>query len=132
VTDAECWGHPTTATPTQNEEGPILETYLERGTTITSATYCAIHSKRRGRLSEGILLLHDNARPNTAACTLETVRKLKWEVMEHPGHSPDLAPSDFHLFGPLKEVLGGRRFQCDDVKNMGASVAMCATKDFLL
>jgi hypothetical protein len=34
--------------------------------------------------------------------------------MEHPDHSP----SDFHLFGSLKEALGGRRFQCDeDIKN---------------
>jgi histone-lysine N-methyltransferase SETMAR len=49
---------------------------------------------------------------------LETLSKLKWEVMEHPAHSPDLAPSDFHLFGPLKEALEGRRFRCDeDVKN---------------
>jgi hypothetical protein len=92
---------------------------MERGTTVTSATYCdmlqgglkpAIHSKRRGRLSEGVLLLHDNAHPHTAACTLETLRKLKWEVMEHPAHSSDLVPSDFHLFGSLKEALGGRRF----------------------
>jgi hypothetical protein len=73
-----------------DSQGPILETYLERGTTVTSATYCdmlqgclkpAIHSKRRGGLSEGVLLLHDNARPHTAALTLETLRKLKWEVM---------------------------------------------------
>jgi hypothetical protein len=34
--------------------------------------------------------------------------------MEHPAYSPDLAPSDFHLFGPLKEALRGRRFPCDD------------------
>ena len=34
--------------------------------------------------------------------------------MEHPAYSPDLAPSDFHLFGPLKEALSGRRFSCDD------------------
>jgi hypothetical protein len=38
--------------------------------------------------------------------------------MKHPAHSPDLALSDFHLHGLLKEALGGRRFQCDeDVKN---------------
>jgi hypothetical protein len=51
-------------------QGPILKTYLECGTTATCETYCemfqrgvkpAIHSKTRGRLSEGILLLHNNA-----------------------------------------------------------------------
>jgi histone-lysine N-methyltransferase SETMAR len=77
----------------------------------------AIRSERRGRLSQAVLLLHENARPHTAARTLETLRKLKWELMEHPAHSPDLASSDFHLFGQLQEALGGR-FRCDEgVKN---------------
>jgi len=35
--------------------------------------------------------------------------------MEHTAYSPDLAPSDFHLSGPLKNALRGRRFSCDDV-----------------
>jgi histone-lysine N-methyltransferase SETMAR len=109
-----------------DSQGPVLETYLECGTTVTSATYCEmlqsgpkpeIVSKRRGRLSEGILLLHDNAHPDIGAHMLETLRKLKWEVMEHPAHSSDLAPSDFHLFQLLKEALGGRRFRCDDIKH---------------
>jgi hypothetical protein len=94
-----------------------------RGTTFVSATYCdvlqrglkhAVHSKRRGRLSEGILLLHDNACPHTAAHTSETHRKFKLEVTEHAGHIPDVAPSDLHLFWLLKEAVGGRRFQCDE------------------
>jgi histone-lysine N-methyltransferase SETMAR len=110
-----------------DSQGPILETYPEHGTIVTNATYSdmlqremkpAIRSKRRGRLSEGAFLLHDNAHPRTAARTLETLRKLMWEVMEHPAHSPDLAPSDFHLFGPLKVALAGRRCRCDeDVQN---------------
>jgi hypothetical protein len=97
-----------------DSQGPILETYMECGTTVTSATYReklqrglkpAIHPERRGRLSEGILLLHNNACPHTAACILKTLRKLRWEAMEHPAHSPHLAPPDIHLFGLLKEAL---------------------------
>jgi hypothetical protein len=30
------------------------------------------------------------------------MQEQQWEVIEHPPYSPDLAPSDFHLFGPLK------------------------------
>jgi hypothetical protein len=91
-----------------------LVTCLECETTVTSATYYdmlqrglkpAICSKRRGRLSDGILLLHGDACPHTAASTLETLRKLKWEVMAHAAHSPDLAPSGFQLFGLFKEAL---------------------------
>jgi len=108
-----------------DSQGPILKTYQECGTTVTSAMDCdmlqrelkpTIHSKRRGKLSKEILLLHDNTCPHTTAHTLETLKQLKWEAVEHPAYSPDLVPSDFHLFGPLKEPLKGRRFSCDDVK----------------
>jgi len=43
-----------------------------------------------------------------------TLQQLGWEVLPHPPYSPDLAPSDFHLFGPLKEFLGGQQFSTDD------------------
>ena len=33
--------------------------------------------------------------------------------MDPPPYSPDLAPSDFHLFLHLKKFLGGKRF--DDI-----------------
>jgi transposase len=60
------------------------------------------------------VLLHDNARPHTATHTSETLRKLKFDVMAHPPYSPDLAPSDYHLFDPLKEALRGRRFTSNE------------------
>jgi hypothetical protein len=34
-------------------------------------------------------------------------------VLPHPPCSPDLAPSDFHLFGPPKDALRGRCFADD-------------------
>jgi len=37
-----------------------------------------------------------------------------YEVLPHPPYSPDLAPSDFHLFGSLQEFLGGQYFSTDD------------------
>ena len=57
------------------------------------------------------MLPHDNARPHAAARTQAVLREFGWEVFEHPAYSPDLAPSDFHLFPALKEFLGGRRFK---------------------
>ena len=97
-------------------QGPVLEHYQERETTINSARYSemltnrlkpAVRSKHRGLLSKGVVLLHNNARPYTVAHTAETLRKLKFEVMAHPPYSPDLAPSKYHLFGTLKEALMG-------------------------
>jgi histone-lysine N-methyltransferase SETMAR len=40
--------------------------------------------------------------------------ELQWELLEHPPYSSDLAPSDFHLFGLLKNHLGGKRFIDDE------------------
>jgi histone-lysine N-methyltransferase SETMAR len=43
----------------------------------------------------------------------ELLQLYNWEVLDHPPYSRDLALSDFHLFGPLKKHLGGRRFATD-------------------
>jgi histone-lysine N-methyltransferase SETMAR len=70
----------------------------------------AIRTKRRGLLSPGVLLLDDNARSHTAIHILQTLVKLDFMVLERPAYSPHLAFSDYHLFGPLKDALRGRRF----------------------
>ncbi|UYV70214.1 hypothetical protein LAZ67_7002216 [Cordylochernes scorpioides] len=41
------------------------------------------------------------------------VNKLK-PVLEHPAYSPDLASSDYFLFGLLKKELKGKRFDSDE------------------
>jgi len=74
----------------------------------------AIKSKRRGFLSTGVLLQHDNARPHTARSTVATIQDLSFECLLHPPYSPDLVPSDFHVFGPLKEAMGGKSFTSDE------------------
>jgi histone-lysine N-methyltransferase SETMAR len=57
------------------------------------------------------------AAPQSTCTTIEqrgVVRFLWAKNMEHPPYSPDLAPSDFHLFGPLKHHLSGESFPDDD------------------
>jgi hypothetical protein len=63
----------------------------------------AIRSKRRKR-QDSVFFLQDNVRPHTSALMTETLLKLKWDVLPHVQYSPDLAPSDYHLFGPMKGV----------------------------
>ncbi|GFO43170.1 histone-lysine N-methyltransferase SETMAR [Plakobranchus ocellatus] len=48
--------------------------------------------------------------------TQQWLQRYGWEILPHPVHSPDLAvaPSDFHLFGPLKRHLGGMAFETED------------------
>jgi histone-lysine N-methyltransferase SETMAR len=40
--------------------------------------------------------------------------KLGFKVLDYPAYSPDLAPSDYHLFGPLKDAFKGHRFISDE------------------
>jgi histone-lysine N-methyltransferase SETMAR len=37
---------------------------------------------------------------------MEAKLTMGWEIMNHPHYSPDLAPTDFHLFGSMKVQLG--------------------------
>jgi hypothetical protein len=44
----------------------------------------------------------------------ELLQSFKWEVLAHPPHGPDLAPSNYHLFSKLEESLAGKTFSDDD------------------
>lgn len=61
-------------------------------------------------LTNGVLLLYDNARPHTAAWTQDLVDSFGWDVIDHLPYNPDLAPNDFHLLLYLKQYLGSKHF----------------------
>ena len=61
-----------------------------------------------------MLLHHDNAPAHTSAVAMATIRESKFELLSHPPYSPDLAPSDYHVFRSLKDSLRGQRFGCDE------------------
>ena len=42
-----------------------------------------------------------------------TITLFRWAVIPRPPGSPDLAPSDYHLFGPMKEGLRGNQYGND-------------------
>jgi histone-lysine N-methyltransferase SETMAR len=83
------------------------------GTTIMSKVYCEtlnnlqrlIKNKQREMLTKGVILLHDNAHPHTATHTNALIRLFNWEIFDHPPYSPELAPSDYHLFTKMKDWL---------------------------
>lgn len=110
------------ATVFWDRKGIIHIEFLPQGTTINADRYCqtlknlrrAIQNKRRGMLTKGVCLLHDNARPHTANVITALLNSFKWNVLRHPAHSPDLAPSDYHLFLHLKQHLAGKRFETDE------------------
>ncbi|KAJ4426959.1 hypothetical protein ANN_26758 [Periplaneta americana] len=76
---------------------------------------CTVFWDRKGILlndflPRGVVLLHDNARPHTARRTAAVLTEFGWELFDHPPYSPDLAPSDFHVFLHLKKFLSSEIF----------------------
>ena len=98
-------------------EGIIYYELLERNQTVNAELYVqqmerlktAIQEKRHNR-QHSVLLLHDNARPHIADMTKEAIQTHGWEVLPHQPYSPDLAPTDFHLFQSFSNAMHGISF----------------------
>jgi histone-lysine N-methyltransferase SETMAR len=75
-------------------------------------------SNRPGMLSNGIIILHDNAHPHTANSVRNTLQRFGWEVLQHPPYSPDLSLCDFHIFGDLKRDIHGHQFFKDGIDSL--------------
>jgi histone-lysine N-methyltransferase SETMAR len=85
-----------------------------------------IRTVRPDRNMKDVLLLHDNAQPHTGLCTREAIAGMERTVLPRPAHSPDLAPSDCHMFGPLKDEVRGRNFARDkELKQNFRDVRRC-------
>ena len=103
-------------------EGVLMLDYLKKGQTITGPYYAnlltclrdVLKVKRPGKLSKGVLFHQDNAPSHTSSVTMATIHKCGFELLPHPPYSPDLAPSDYHLFPQLKRQLSGVHFETDD------------------
>jgi len=59
--------------------------------------------------------LHDNAPAYRALETQKKLAYLAFQCLDHPPYSPDLAPSDYHLFPGLKKQLKVRHFSSNAV-----------------
>ena len=72
-----------------------------------------LKEKRRGKFTKGFLFLHDNAPSHRALVTQKKPVYVGFQCLDHPPYSPDLTPSDYHLFLGLKKQLKSRNFSSD-------------------
>jgi histone-lysine N-methyltransferase SETMAR len=61
-----------------------------------------------------VIIQYDNASPHNEYLTLQTIQKNGWELLSHPPYSQDLAPSDYHMFGPLKDHPRSHHYETDE------------------
>ena len=86
-----------------DSRGVILIDYLQKGKTITGAYYASLLDKLKAELAEKrphfqkkkILFHQDNAPSHTSAVAMAKIHELRFEQLNHPPYSSNLAPSDF-------------------------------------
>jgi histone-lysine N-methyltransferase SETMAR len=69
-----------------------------------------LKDKRRGKFTNVVLFLHENASANRTLATQKKLTNLGFQCLDHAPYSTDVAPSDYHLFNGLKKQLRGRHF----------------------
>lgn len=105
-----------------DQKGILLIDCLEKGKRVTGEYYAdilcqlreSVKKNRRGLLTKGVLLLHDNAPAHKSKLGVAALAECEFEILNHPPYSPDLAPSDYFLLPKLKKKLRGRRFEDED------------------
>ena len=105
-----------------NKDGVLLTEYLPRGTTISGPCYASIierlHSviaeKGRGKVNQGVLLLHDNAPIGKCKIVQAAIRQAGFIELNHPIYSLDIAPTNYHPLSNLKKFLRVENLSSDD------------------
>ena len=95
-----------------DQYGILLIDYLPKGQTINAEYYSSLmvqlkdilKEKRCGKVTKGVLFLHDNAPAQWALANRKKLTYLGFQCLDHPHYSPDLAPSKYHLFPGLKKT----------------------------
>jgi len=104
-----------------DQYGFLLIDYLPKGQTINAEYQSSLLVKLMdilmekccGKFTKGVLFLH-NALAHWALATQKKLAYLGFQCLDPPPYSPDLAPSDYHLFPGLKKQLEVHHFSYDE------------------
>ena len=99
-----------------SSHGLIHYSFRKPGQSIAAESYCNQLDNTIKNLAEKqprlvnrdkTIPLHDNARPHTANRTQLKILELDLGTIDHPPYSPDLSPTDYHLFWNSNNFLRG-------------------------
>ena len=96
-----------------DQDGTLHIDYLPNVQTINAEYYSSLlvqlkdilKEKRHGNFTSGVLFLHDNAAAHREPATQKDLAYPVFQFLDHSPYSPDLAPSDCHLFPGLKRTI---------------------------
>ena len=91
-----------------DQDGIILTDYLPKGQNINAKYYSSVLVQLKGILKE-----KRQCPGSPALATQKKLASLDFQGLDHPPCSPDLAPSDYHLFPGLKKQLNSCHFSSD-------------------
>ena len=101
-------------------KGVVYWELLPENSTVTGTMYRAQINKIKAEVEKNglqrgkIYFQHDNAKPHVAKIVTAKLKELDWKLLPHPPYTPDLAPSDYHLFRSLSNDMRGRKFESEN------------------
>jgi len=101
-----------------DQDGILCIDYLPKGQTINTEYYSSLlvqlkdilKGKRHGKFTKGVLFLQHNAPAHRALAIQKKLAYLGFQFLDCPPYSPDLVPSDYHLFPGLKKTIESSPF----------------------
>ena len=94
--------------------------FVPSGTTLNAQYFQSLFEEMGANFPRPLWIHMDNVAPHRAKTTQNTLSSLGISTLTHPPYSPDLAPSDFWLFGRIKQALGRTHFST--AGELGAAV----------
>ena len=81
---------------------------------IIERLHSVIVEKERGKVSHGVLLLHDNTPIDKCKTAQAAIRQAGFIELNHRTYSPDIVPANYHPLSNLKKFVRLKNFSSDD------------------